>query len=128
MDKGQIRISNPEELNKHLQRTSLFTWIVLGAVTALLAAFFAWSCLFELTIKLTGMASVSGGAVVLRINQGDINKVSIGQKVYIEGQEGKIDSISEDKASASSFTLGDGEYPYTVILGQKKPIEFWFGA
>ena len=124
MKKEQVRISNPDELNKHLQYTSPLTWILLFVVTAVLISFFAWSFLYKLTIKLTGKADVSSGEVTLHIKDTDINKLEIGQKVYIADKEGEIISFVDDQPKVTDFALDDGEYTYTIVIGQTRPIDF----
>ena len=124
MKKEQVRISNPDELNKHLQYTSPLTWILLFVVTAVLISFFAWSFLYKLTIKLTGKADVNSGEVTLHIKDADINKLEIGQKVYIADKEGEIISFVDDQPKVTDFALDDGEYTYTIVIGQTRPIDF----
>ena len=77
MKKQQIRISNQEEFNKHLQHTSPATWIVLGLVVALLIAFFAWSFLFKLTVRFSGQADIVGGEVTLHISKEKLSHLRI---------------------------------------------------
>ena len=124
MKKQQIRISNQDELNKHLQYTSPFTWIALGLIVALLAGFFAWSFLFKLTIKLTGKADVENGAVTLHLENSDLGKLKVGQKVYIAELEGEIISFNDDQPVVSSFALENGEYTYKIVIGEMRPIDF----
>ena len=89
MKKQQIRISNQEEFNKHLQHTSPATWIVLGLVVALLIAFFAWSFLFKLTVRFSGQADIVGGEVTLHITNSSLRKIKVGSKIYINDIEGE---------------------------------------
>ena len=127
MKKKEIRISNPEEFNEHLQHTSFFTWIVLGAAVSLLAGFFAWSLLYKMTIKIRGTATVSNNVATLVVDKSDLDKLQVGQKVYIEDKEGEILSFIDDQPVVSSFELSDGEYTYKVIIGEKVPFDFLLG-
>ena len=122
--KQQVRISNQEEFNKHLQHTSPTTWIVLGAVIALLIAFFAWSFLYKMTVKVMGKADITSGEVVLHVGKKDLKKLKEGQKVYIEDKEGEILSFLDNEPVVSHFDLDDGEYTYKIIIGEMKPIDF----
>ena len=125
MKNKDVRINSPEDLNKHLQHSSPITWIILTLVTAMLAAFFAWSCIYKLTIKIMGKADVVSGEATLHINESDLDKLKVGQKVYINNLEGQILSINDDKQpEVSTFDLEDGTYTYKVIIGQKRPIDF----
>ena len=127
MKKNKFSVTNPEELNKHLQHTSPFTWIILGAVTVLLLGFFVWSFLFKLPIKIVGDATISGGQVTLNISKTDLNKLKAEQAVYVSDKEGKILSFDEDgQPVVSNFDLEDGTYTYKIVYN-KRPIEFLIG-
>ena len=102
MKKQQIRISNQEEFNKHLQHTSTTTWVVLGAVIVALVSFFAWSILYKIDIKLMGKANIASGAVTLELKESDLSKLKVGQKVYIEQKEGEILSFQDDQPVVSN--------------------------
>ncbi len=119
-----IKISNPDDFNKHLQHTSLVTWIVLGLIIAILVSLFVWSFLYKVTIKLMGKADVVGGEVTLHVKDSDLNKLQVGQKVYIEGKIGEIISFNDDQPKVSNFALSDGEYTYAIHLKQTRPIDF----
>ena len=126
MKKQKIKISNPDEINKHLQHTSPATWIILGLVTILVVSFFIWSALYKLTIKIIGKADITSGSVTLHIKDADLNKLAVGQKVYIKDKEGKIISFLDEQPVVSSFDLIDGEYTYKVVIKEMKPIDFLF--
>ena len=126
MKKNNVSISNPDELNKHLQHTSLFTWLSLGVVSLLLIGFFVWSSVFKLHIKITGQALVSGGEVTLNIDKNALHKLSINQSFYINGKEGTIISFNESgQPMLSLYDLPDGNYD-DIAYG-KRPIEFLVG-
>jgi hypothetical protein len=120
-------IANPDELNKHLQHSSPLTWVILGVVIALLAAFFTWSALGTVRFKLSGKASVLQGEATLVVETKDRTKLALGQKVVINGKEGSITSLTDETALAGPFELADGDYSYYVVLAEKHPIEFFFG-
>ena len=127
MKKKDQAFTNPDDLNKHLQYTSPFTWIVLVLSIALLVGFFAWSCLYTLKDKVIGKANVKDGEVSLVVNQSQLSKLAVGQKVYILEQVGEIKDFVDDKPIVSAFTLEDGEYDYTVIVKEFKPIDLLIG-
>ena len=128
MKKKRITVSSPDQLDKYLQHTSPFTWLILGAVSALLLGFFVWSFVFKLKIKLIGDATIQGGEVTLQVADYDLSKLKKDQTVIIEGIEGKIVSFDDNRQPiVSKFdTLADGEYTYTVIY-EKTPISFLIG-
>lgn len=127
MKKQQIRISNQEEFNKHLQHTSTTTWVVLGAAVVGLISFFAWSILYKIDIKLMGKANIASGAVTLELKESDLRKLKVGQKVYIEQKEGEILSFQDDQPVVSNYELSDGEYTYKIIIRKARPIDFLLG-
>ena len=126
MNKKSVSISNPDELNKHLQSSSVSTWIALGAVISLLVAFFAWSFIYKLPVKLSGIASVISGQASLKVDEKVLDKVEAGRKVYISNQEGVITFDSENKPVVLNLDLKDGEYTYRtdIVIKEIRPIDF----
>ncbi len=125
MSKKNVTISNPDELNKHLQYSSPVTWIILSLVILLIAGFFTWSALYKLDVKVSGNATISGGVATLNVNEDSLSKLEVGQKVYISKQEGEILSFDENKQPVvSNFPISDGEYPYYIVIKQIRPINF----
>lgn len=124
MKKKQITISSQEDLNKHLQHSSPATWLILGVITSLLVAFFAWSFIYKIKFKIMANAHINSGVVTLNVDGNDINKLKTGQSIFIDNIEGKILSFDDEKKPVvSHFDLDDGEYTVTII-GEKRPIEF----
>jgi len=120
-----IGITNPDELNKHLQYTSITTWIVLGAVILSLAGLFTWSFIYKIQEKITGKASISSGAVTLTIEESQKPRLAVGQKVYIADKVGEIKSINDGNPVVSLFDLEDGSnYTYTIVVKEMRPIDF----
>lgn len=126
MKKKNITISNPDDFNKHLQHTSPVTWIVLFLVLAILVSLFAWAFLYKLKIKIMGKADILNGEVTLHIKSADLDKLQVGQKVYINEKEGEIISFIDEKPKTTDFELSDGEYTYTIIIKEARPIDFLF--
>lgn len=126
MKKALKTINNPDELNKSLSYSSPTTWITLSIVIISLVGFFVWSLLYKIQIKVSGLATVVGGHVTLNVKDEDLSKLEDGQKVFISGVEGQIVSIIDSKPVVSTFSLNDGEYEYYVVVGEMKPIDFWF--
>ena len=127
MKKEKGSISSPNELDKYLQHSYPLTWVILGIVTALLIAFFVWSAVYKLEIKLTGNALVSGGEATLEVDDASLDKLKEGQKVYVSNQEGLLSFNDEHKPIVYNISLSDGEYTYSVIIGEKHPFDFLIG-
>ena len=127
MKKENVSLSNQEEFNKRLQKTSPVTWVVLFITIAILIGFFAWGFFFKMVDKIIGTAKVVSGQVTLVVKANDYSKLAVDQKVYISNQEGKIDSIVDGEPVVSGFTLADGEYDYKVVVKEIRPIDFLLG-
>lgn len=128
MKKRPKTISSPDELDKHLQYTSPVTWIVLGAITAVLISFFVWSMVYKIAIKITGTALISNNEVTLNVDKSSRSQLAVGQKVYIVDKAGEILSFKDDGSPVvSSMELSDGEYVYTVVIKEMKPFDFVIG-
>ena len=129
MKKNVQKISDPDEFNRYLHHTSWLTWIILIAVTVVLVAFFAWACVFKIHVKVTGSAEIENGEISLHVEGKNAEKLKVGQKVVISDKEGTILSFNEDKSAVvSSVDLEDGTYTFTVVIEEKRPIEFLLGS
>ena len=124
MKKEKISITNPDELNKHLQYTSPSTWIILGLVLAILISFIVWSCIYKIELKIKGMATVNDNVVTLHVEESSKDKLAVGQKVYISNLKGEITAINDGTPTVTTFDLEDGDYPYQVVIREIKPIDF----
>lgn len=128
MKKNVTSITNPDDLDKVLKHTSPFTWISLGIVAALLMAFFAWSLIYKIAIKITGIANVNSNEITLHVEESRLNELAVGQKVYINDKNGEILSIKDDgQPVVSNMNLEDGEYTYSIVLKEVHPFEFLIG-
>ena len=126
MKKTVKSISNPDELNENLQYTSPITWIILSISALALVGFFVWASLCKIKVKINGDASIKSGQAVLVIEDSKKEKVAVGQKVIINDKEGIILSFDDNMPVVSSFDLTDGNYKYTIIIDEIRPIEFLF--
>ena len=121
----KIGITNPDELNKHLQYTSVTTWIVLGAVILSLAGLFTWAFVYKIQEKITGKALIASGVVTLNVEESQKPRLATGQKVYIADKVGEILSIDDGNPVVSLFDLEDGSnYTYTIVVSEMRPIDF----
>ena len=128
MKKERASVSNPDELNKYLQKTSFVVWFILGIVVSILLSFFVWSMIYKVKVKISGLADISSGEVTLHVEEKSLKQLEIGQKVYIQNQELEISSLDDNKQpTVTKSTLEDGEYPYYIVVKEVKPIEFLIG-
>ena len=125
MNKDKISISSPDDLNSHLQRTSIITWLTLILVILVLGAFFVWASIVKIPVKVTGDAHIQNGNVTLHVEEKDLEKLKVGQTVYILEVKGEILSIEKDgQPVVSSFDLPDQDTKYTILIEEIRPIEF----
>ena len=124
MKKQDVRISNPEELNKHLQHSSPVTWIILGVSIAILIAFFAWSFMYKIKVKITGIATVTNGVAALTVDPKFTSQLKEGQTVHISNTEGLLSYNDQDEPIVSNLTLDDGEYSFYIVVKEIRPIDF----
>lgn len=125
MKKEDVSITNPDDLNKHLQSSSPVTWIVLGTVIVTMIAFFVWSFVYTLQIKITGTAIINGGEVTLNIKEEDLSKIEVGQTVCIQNEKADIISFNDNgQPVVYNVSLEDGKYTYTIVVREMKPIDF----
>ena len=128
MKKERASVSNPDELNKYLQKSSFAVWFILGIVVSILLSFFVWSMIYKVKVKISGLADISSGEVTLHIEEKSLKQLEIGQKVYIQNQELEISSLDDNRQpTITKSTLEDGEYPYYIVVKEVKPIEFLIG-
>lgn len=123
--KEGVRITSPDELDKHLQSSSPATWIVLGAAIGAMLAFFVWSFLYKIPVKLSGSATVEAGQATLVVNEQAKDKLAAGQKIYILDQEGVL-AFDGDQPVVYNLNLDDGNYTYRtdLVIHEIRPIEF----
>lgn len=124
MKKQDVHISSPEELNKHLQHSSPVTWIILFATIAILIAFFAWSFIYKLKVKITGTATVNSGVATLVVDQQSSSQLKEGQTIHISNAEGLLSYNDQDEPIVSNLTLDDGEYSFYIVIKEIRPIDF----
>ena len=124
MKKQSKNITNLDELSKHLKYSSPIIWISLSIVISILLGFFAWSFIYKIKVKITGIADINNGAVTLHVDEAKLNELKEGQKVYISNQEGQILSFNDHQPVVSTFTLDDGEYDYYIVIKEIRPIDF----
>ncbi|MBE6134581.1 MAG: hypothetical protein E7179_01045 [Erysipelotrichaceae bacterium] len=127
MKKPAPSISNPDELNKRLQRTSPVAWVSLAVCVLAMAGFLAWSFLYRFQERIVGSAHIDNGQATLVVDASKKNKLAVGQKVYIAEQVGEIVSLNNDNLVVSSFSLPNGDYTYTIVR-EVRPVDFLIGG
>ena len=128
MKKENQNISNPDELNKILQRTNPLVWITLGIVLLVLVLLLVWSVITTLEIKTHGTANVNSQVASIYVDESKASEVEIGDKIYISDKEGEIVGVENDgHYTSSNIQLDDGEYDAYIVVKEIRPIEFLLG-
>lgn len=125
MKKENVSIASPDELDKHLQSSSPVTWIILLSTIAAMLAFFVWSCVYTLPIRLSGAANIESGVATLVVGDEEKEKLAEGAKVWILDKEGKVTYV-EDKPVVANISLADGSYTFRtdIVLRNIHPIDY----
>lgn len=128
MRRENQNISNPDELNKILQKTNPIVWVILGIVLLVLVSLCVWAILTTLEVKVHGTANVTSQVASVQVNEEDVSKVKAGNKIYISDKEGVIASADNDGHFTSSvIQLADGEYDVYIVEKEIRPIAFLMG-
>ena len=101
------KIESPEQLNDYLRGANLSLWLILGAVIVLLIGFGVWGTFGRLETQVNVVAISWNGAIEAFVKEADISGISVGQRVYVDGAEHKVLSISEKVISAEAHFSND---------------------
>lgn len=101
------KINSPEQLNDYLRGTNISLWLILGAVIVLLIGFFIWGAFGRLETQVNVVAISWNGQIEAFVREADRDGISMGQKVYVDGTEHKVLSISEDAITAEAHFSND---------------------
>ncbi len=128
MKKENQNISNPDELNKILQKTNPLVWITLGVVLLVLVLLLVWSVITTLEIKTHGTANVKSQMASIYVDEAKADGIDVGDKIYISDKEGEIVGVENDgHYTSSNIQLDDGEYDAYIVVKEIRPIEFLLG-
>lgn len=128
MKKENQNISNPDELNKILQKTNPIVWVTLGVVLLVLILLFAWSIVTTLEVRVHGNANVKSQVATVYVEETETSNVEIGDKIYISDKDCEIvNAESDGHYTSSAIQLDDGEYDAYIVVKEIRPIEFLLG-
>ena len=105
--KAMDKIASPEQLNDYLRGTNISLWLILGAVIILLLGFGVWGVFGRLETRVNVIAISWNGEIEAFVNEKDISGISVGQKVYVDGEEHKVLSISNEVVSVEAHFSND---------------------
>ena len=120
------KLNSPEKLDEYLRVTRPSTWILLGAVIALLVGIFVWSVFGRMDTIVNTAAMVMNEDAVCFIRADSVAKLEPGMEVKVNGEKLTIQSIAETPTRVSGSELGEyllsvgglqeGEWVYAVTL------------
>ena len=131
-EKSLERVSSPEQLNDYSRVTNPSVWIALAAVAVLLIGVCIWGVFGKLDTVLHVGAITAGEQTVCYVKESDIDTVSTGMNVQLEGEVYKICEIALQPIQADEnfpeylAHLGgitEGEWVYAVILDGAAGVE-----
>lgn len=120
------RISSPEQLTDYLKVTNPGIWVIIAAVTLLLAGIFAWSMVGTLETKTEVRVVVTDHtAQIIPLGSETLTE---GMPLRVSGQEYSIAFAKTDEygrmTGTAEVSLPDGIYEGTVITDIVHPISF----
>lgn len=144
------RISSPEKLNDYIRVTNPSIWIILAAITILLASVIVWGVFGSIPTEITTSGVAKGGKIVCYLSESDVAKVKSNMSVKINRMEGTItkiadlpQSVEEISTKYSDYTIysfnlsqwnyevtiqadeiADGIVPVSIVTESIKPISF----
>ena len=127
------RISSPEQLQDYMRVTNPGTWMVLGAVIALLVGLIVASalCNIESTIEAKGTIDETGSSVVMELPLEKKGTVKEGMPVEVADQTARVSYVYESDnalhvtaALDAGKTLPEGTYDVEIVTETMNPISF----
>ena len=124
-EKSLTRLSSPEQLNAYIRVSTPSVWLLLAAIVVLLFGVCVWGVLGHMDTMLPVVAAAGEGGVTAYVREADVEKVSAGARVCVDGAEGSVLLVSAQPvrvdASFSEYMrhvggLQAGEWVYAVAL------------
>lgn len=129
--KSLDRISEPDQLTDYLRVTKPVVWLVLAAITVLLAGLIVWSFAGTVDITVSGDANVQDGEARVMLADNRKYELDPGMKVIIDGEEITITAVDMNEfgkpVGHSQITRTDGLYPASVVVRSTSPFRLLFG-
>lgn len=149
-EKNLKKATDPEQLNRYIKVTGFSSWFVVIAAALILASIFIWAFFGKIKITIQGAGYCENGNIVCYFAQKDMKNLKPGEKVDIDGNEGKIIDLNSDlylaydipndvlfllpegdewySTASISCTLPDGFYSVEVLEKETRPISFLSGG
>lgn len=120
------KLNSPERLDEYLRVTRPSTWLLLGAIAALLIGACVWSVFGHMDTIVSTAAWVMEDETVCYVRADDVAKLQPGMEVKVSGEVMTVVSIAETPTRVNQTELGtylltvgglqEGEWVYTAVL------------
>ena len=128
--KSLERISSPEQLNTYIRVSTPSVWLLLAAITALLAGVCVWGVFGHMETTLTVAALVTDDGATAYVRVADADKIAICASVTVAGTECEVLEIASEPVQVDeTFTdymrhmgsLQEGEWVLAIKLDADLP-------
>ena len=118
-DPSARRISSPEQLNDYLRVTNPKVWVVLGAITLLLAGLLLWGGFTTIESYATGTARAVGGEITVTFDDAEkAGKVQPGMQLEVGDVRAEVLAVGADEdgnpVASARANIPDGSYDVRV--------------
>lgn len=102
--KSVDRVASPEQLNDYVKVATPGVWMLLISVILLLLGVCVWGVWGRLDSAVQAAAECRNGVMTCYISESDAEKVAVGMKAAVNGQEFTITDISQEAQELSGDT------------------------
>lgn len=143
------KINSPESLNDYVKVTNPSVWVILIAIVLLIVGACVFGALTKVDTEVLAVAEAKDGKITVYVDEAEIDKLSTGMEVKIEGKEYKISSMADRPLKAEEIddyvlhkgnmemsawiypmevegSSEDGVYPAAIIAEQVSPLSYVF--
>lgn len=117
------RVNSPEQLNDYIRVATPGVWLVLTGIVVLLAGFIVWSVFGKIETTKNVEVVSEGGELICYINAENVNAISEGMLVKVNGRTGSVLSVSD-----MPIMLSDDSDPYLFYIGEYSAGDFVYTA
>ena len=113
------RISSPEQLNDYLRVTNPKVWVLLVAITLLLAGLLLWGGFTTIESYATGTARAVGGEITVTFDDAEkAGKVQPGMQLEVGDVRAEVLAVGADEdgnpVASARANIPDGSYDVRV--------------
>lgn len=101
-EKSVDRVASPEQLDEYVKVATPGVWMILVSVILLLAGVCVWGIFGRISTTVTVGADCKSGILTCYISESDIENVTEGLTVTVNGQDYEITTISDTPQELSS--------------------------